>query len=296
MNENKKVDSMESYVKPEMISLKGNSEYSEKWVQKIISNDPSILGLGDLFIKDTERVQQSGGRLDLLLYDPDGNRRYEVELQLGSSDPSHIIRTIEYWDYERRRYPQYEHCAVLVAEDITSRFLNVISLFNGFIPIIAIQMKAVKIGDSISLIFTTVVDALTLGTEEEDEGETVDRNYWKSKASKETLKLTDELFKLTHDFAPGYVLKYNKYYIGVSIHGVAQNFVCFIPRRTTVIFHFRHDVNEDIQKRLDSTDLDVLNYDRYWRQYRIRLKKNDLKENGELLKELMKMAYESYMR
>ena len=27
---------------------------------------------------------------------------------------SHIIRTIEYWDIERRRYPAYEHVAVLV--------------------------------------------------------------------------------------------------------------------------------------------------------------------------------------
>ncbi len=33
----------------------------------------------------------------------------------------------------------YDHTAVIVAEDITSRFLNVISLFNGTIPIIAIQ-------------------------------------------------------------------------------------------------------------------------------------------------------------
>jgi hypothetical protein len=29
-----------------------------------------------------------------------------------------------------KRYPQYDHCAVLIAE-FTSRFLNVISLFNG---------------------------------------------------------------------------------------------------------------------------------------------------------------------
>lgn len=42
-----------------------------------------------------------------------------------------MIRTIEYWDIERKRYPQYEHCAVIIAEDITSRFLNVIQLFNG---------------------------------------------------------------------------------------------------------------------------------------------------------------------
>jgi hypothetical protein len=122
---------MVNYIKPELIALKGNPELNEKWVQKIIADDPSILGLGDVILKESERIQPSGGRLDLLFYDPDANRRYEVEIQLGSSDETHIIRTIEYWDYERRRYPQYEHCAVLIAEDVTSRFLNVIALFNG---------------------------------------------------------------------------------------------------------------------------------------------------------------------
>jgi hypothetical protein len=57
--------------------------------------------------------------------------------RLGMTDESHIIRTVEYWDTERRRWPQYEHVAVIVAEEITGRFFNVISLFNGFIPIIA---------------------------------------------------------------------------------------------------------------------------------------------------------------
>ncbi len=37
------------------------------------------------------------GRLDLLLQDAN-QRRYEVEIQLGATDESHIIRTIEYWD------------------------------------------------------------------------------------------------------------------------------------------------------------------------------------------------------
>lgn len=60
----------------------------------------------------------------------DTNGRYEVEVQLGSTDESHIIRTIEYWDIERKRYPQYDHTAVIVAEDITSRCLNVISLIR----------------------------------------------------------------------------------------------------------------------------------------------------------------------
>lgn len=133
---------MMNYVKPEIVSLKASPEFNEKWVQGIIADDPSILGLGEVILKDAERLQPSGGRLDLLLHDPEANRRYEVEIQLGPSDESHIIRIIEYWDYERRRYPQYEHCAVIIAKDITSRFLNVISLLNGMIPIIALQMKA----------------------------------------------------------------------------------------------------------------------------------------------------------
>jgi len=54
--------------------------------------------LGDLIVKDKERIQPGAGRLDLLLQDPDTNLRYEVEIQLGKTDESHIIRTIEYWD------------------------------------------------------------------------------------------------------------------------------------------------------------------------------------------------------
>ena len=114
------------YIKPEKITLKNHPELNEKWVQEIIGEDPSILGFGDLILKDKERIQPRAGRLDLLLQDSDSTHRYEVEVQLGKTDESHIIRTIEYWDIERKRYPQYEHCAVLVAEDITSRFLNVI--------------------------------------------------------------------------------------------------------------------------------------------------------------------------
>ena len=61
----------------------------------------------------------------------DNDGCYEIEIQLGATDPSHIIRTVEYWDTEKKRYPQYDHCAVIVAEEIIGRFMNVISLFNG---------------------------------------------------------------------------------------------------------------------------------------------------------------------
>lgn len=117
----------------------------------------------------------------------DSTHRYEVELQLGKTDEAHVIRTIEYWDIERKRYPQYDHTAVIVAEDITSRFLNVIGLFNGFIPLVAIQLNAIRLGDSISLVFSKVLDEMRLGRV--DEGEEVqastDRAYWEKRANKQ---------------------------------------------------------------------------------------------------------------
>ena len=88
-------------MKLEVASLKRTDSLTEKWVQSQIGEDPSILGLGDLILKDKERIQPSAGRLDLLLQDPESLKRYEVEIQLGATDESHIIRTIEYWDVER---------------------------------------------------------------------------------------------------------------------------------------------------------------------------------------------------
>jgi len=93
------------FTKFEKISIKNHPELNEKWVQDRIAEDPKILGLGDVILKDRERIQPHAGRLDLLLQDSESTSRYEVEIQLGSTNESHIIRTIEYWDIERKRYP-----------------------------------------------------------------------------------------------------------------------------------------------------------------------------------------------
>ncbi|HOP61671.1 MAG TPA: hypothetical protein PKZ60_09735, partial [Candidatus Saccharicenans sp.] len=196
------------YVKFEKISLKNHPQFNEKWVQEKIKEDPAILGLGDLIVKDVERLQPRAGRLDLLLQEADGNTRYEVEIQLGETDESHIIRTIEYWDIERKRYPQYDHVAVIVAEEITSRFLNVINLLNGTIPLVAIQMSALQNEDQIGLVFTTVLDQMSLGLEEEDVYEPADRSYWENRASKKTLSIADKILEIIKSLDPSLDLKY----------------------------------------------------------------------------------------
>lgn len=282
------------YIKPEKITLKNHPELNEKWVQKIIGEDPSILGLGDLILKDKERIQPRAGRLDLLLQDSDSTHRYEVEVQLGKTDESHIIRTIEYWDIERKRYPQYEHCAVLVAEDITSRFLNVISLFNGFIPLIAIQMNALKMGDNISLVFTTVLDQMTLGLvdeEEEDGADVTDRAYWEKRGTKATVSLVDELFDIVKSFDESFELKYNKFYIGLAKDGQTNNFVVFLPKKKFVRIDLRIPKEQETENRIEEAGLDLMEYSRSGRT-RIKLTKKEIKEQREFLAELIKMAYD----
>jgi hypothetical protein len=282
------------YVKPARIYLKNHSEFGERWVQERIAEDPSLLGLGDLVLKDKERRQPHRGRLDLLLQDPESYERYEVEIQLGKTDEAHIIRTIEYWDEECKRYPQYDHYAVIVAEDITSRFLNVISLFNGRIPLIAIQMNALRTGDQISLVFTTVLDVQPLGFEDEDEEvqETTDRAYWENRASKNTLVAADEILEMLKEYDDQLTFKYNKFYIGLARNGQPDNFVIFRPKKEWLRLEPRLEQSDELETGMEEEGLDLMGYDTNRGRYRIRLTKGEAEKHEAFLRDLLREAYE----
>lgn len=287
---------MTKIFKPERIPISKLDGISEKSIQEMIADDPSIIGLGELVLKDKERIQPRAGRLDLLMQDPDTNRRYEIELQLGKTDESHIIRTIEYWDIEKKRYPQYEHCAVIIAEDITSRFLNVISLFNGFIPLIAIQMNAYKFGNEIGLVFTKVLDEMPLGLIEEDEEiqEATDRDYWLKRGTQATVKMADEMLSIINSFKPGYELKYNKFYIGLAKDGQPNNFAIFRPKKNYMRLELKLPKSDDVDQIIETNDLDEMGYDNRWGNYRIRLNKGEISKKEEIIKTLLEKAEKNF--
>jgi len=286
---------VENYIKLESVSLKNHPEINEKWVQQKIQDDPSILGLGDLSLRQSEKIQQSGGRVDMLLQDDDSKTRYTVELQLGKTDETHIIRTIEYWDNERKRNQSYNYVAVIIAEDITNRFFNVISLFNGSIPIIAIQLKAIKYRNEIGLDFTTILDVIT-PDELDDIGadETADRAYWEKRATKDTVKIADDLLAYIDEFVNGFSLKYNKHYIGLTENGTVKNFVNFQPKKSWLRFYVKLKKSDDIDEIINNSDLDQLSYDNQWKQYCFRIKQEDLINSKEVIVNLLKRAYEAY--
>jgi len=280
------------FIKMERIPLLNHPELREKWIQERIADDPSILGLGQLVLKDKERIQPRAGRLDLLLENEDRDSRYEVEIQLGPTDESHIIRTIEYWDIERKRYPQYDHFAVIVAEDITARFLNVINLFNAQIPLIAVQMRAFRMDDQVALIFTTVLDYTPPGLPE-DEEETqaaATREYWEDRATQKTVALADRLFGLVKTLDPRLELKYNKAYITVAHDGVANNFVSFRPQKNALLLEIRLASSPTIDKLIEDANIEMLDYSTRWGRYRLRITDADL-QYSKLLTTLFKQAY-----
>ena len=285
------------FVKPRYVSLKSHPTYRESWLHERILEDPSILGLGDLDVRDSERRQPGAGRLDLLLSDPESDTRYEVELQLGATDESHIIRTIEYWDVERKRYPQYEHVAVIVAEDVTNRFLNVIGLFNQAIPLIAIQIKAVEVKDFLTLVATQVLGRAALGTVEEEEGEPADRAFWERKASETSLGVCDEIVSMVNSITPEIQPKYNRHYIGLTGPDGVQNFVVMRPRKGEhVLVELKIPYSEDTDRSISESGLVQLPYDRRWSSFRVRIRKSDLDldRSRAVVQDLIRQAYDHY--
>ena len=282
-----------TYARPESLSLKGHPELDEAWVRDRIVEDPSILGLGDLEVKDIERIHPGAGRLDLLLRDPDTGKRYEVELQLGAVDESHIIRTIEYWDIERKRYPQFDHCAVIVAEGITARFLNVIGLFAGSIPLVAIQIRAYRLGEQVFLTFTKVLDELVLGDEDEDEeaAQPVDRGYWEQKAPRPSLEIADACAAILKDVQPALALRFVRNYIGLAEGKRANNFITFHPKRNFVRVEVRIADQATWKAKLEEAGLVVLESEKPRKRMRLRVTAADVADQREILRDLFRAAY-----
>ena len=287
---------------PKYISLKNHPDISERWLQDRIVENPELLGLGDgVEVRDVERTQTGGGRLDLLLENRGGDpiKWFEVEIQLGSLDESHIIRAIEYWDIERRRYPQYDHTAVIIAENITGRFLNVISLFNGAIPLIAIQLKGVEVNGAFTLVATRVLDVVQLGMLEEPARVTAsqDRSVWAQKLSPDMMELVDDLIDLTNEVATGCNPRFRKSYIGYGYGSQTQNFIWFNPQKQSVRTDFSLPEDDETDKMINDAGFDMT-YQTKQCVYRVQVRRDDLEDGNRraVLSELVGKAHAVWMR
>jgi hypothetical protein len=221
------------------------------------------------------------------LGDPEEELRYEVEIMLGTVDESHIIRTIEYWDIERRRFPTYEHRAVIVAEEITNRFFNVISLLNRAVPIIALQLSGFLVNNQLSLSFVKVLDVMEEG--EEETGELVDRKFWEVRASKKSIELLDSIIALVPNGTGDLRVKYNRSHVALGSSGT--NFCWLHPRKSGHIhFHTRtgETARQGLMAKLEERGIEC--GPNRSNDMKIVLTTKELEDNKELIAEVLTAA------
>ena len=284
------------YKKRSQVAMSGHPVLTERWLQDRIFDDPSLLGFGDVRVAAREKPLPGRGRLDLLLIDDDNDMRYEVEIQLGATDESHIIRTLEYWEIEKRRYPHSEHVAVIVAEDITARFFNVISLFNGFIPIVAVRVAAIDLGDNnVTLMFTRVLDHhVRPASEEEGSGIVADREYWEKASRPEMMALMDDLLSVIHETDPSVTLNYNQHYVGLKNDSRATNYVTFVPKKNQVNVAIKLPQNDDFDSQIEDTGLKMNLYEKRYNQYWLVAQPGMSDDTKQKMSNLFRKAYQRY--
>jgi hypothetical protein len=264
---------------------------NEYWLQDQIAADPSILGLGDLEVARREKQQSSGGKLDILLQNPEDDTMYEVEVMLGATDESHIIRTIEYWDLERKRWPQRQHFAVLVAENITRRFFNVIQLFSLSIPVIAIQANIIEANGSKILHFAKILDTYE---EPEDEkllsNETHDESWWQTK-SDWTIENAKALFEIVSKLYP-VELNYLKNYIAITFNN--NNYFGFSRRsggKSRLWFWVNDSHLPQVTKTFDEKSVSYVTKRNY---FNLTVDKEMIEKNTELFREIATLVKHSW--
>jgi hypothetical protein len=264
--------------------------HNEEWLKDLISANPSALGLGDLEVVQVERKQSSGGKIDMLLIDKqDNNAMYELEAMLGDTDASHIIRTIEYWDLEKRRYPQRQHYAVLVAENFERRFFNVIQLLSLNIPLIAIKAELLTIGTSQAVHFVKILD-----TYDEPAADTasdiVDEAHWQKDAAwvLETAKaLQGVLTKLDK------TIQVNCQKAYISLYDNRRN-LFFLYKRSTPrsVLNFKvtdPDLVEQIRTKLTKTGL-ASEYKERYKEFNLSVDKKAIESNEQILIEVLQLV------
>ena len=259
-----------------------SSSKDEYWLQDIIYANPERLGLGNLIAVRKEKTQSKGGRLDILLKDPSDNTMYEVEVMLGETDPSHIIRSIEYWDIEKRRYPQRQHFAVLIAESFDRRYFNVIQLLSLTVPMIAIQADLLEVGDEKILNFTKILDVY-LEVEEEEEAKQVTETTWSEKAPW-TLEIARKHFEILSETEKNIELKFTQSYVSIVING--RNYYLYDKRtkpNSVIWFSEKDDEKvEAIKKVLDEKNI-IYSFGKY-KDFQFTFDKQFFMKNLDLLR------------
>lgn len=265
----------------------GKDEY---WLQDVIYSNPSQLGLGDLVPLSKERKQSNGGRLDILLKDPQDKSMYEVEVMLGETDPSHIIRAIEYWDNEKRKFPQRQHFCVLIAESFDRRYFNVIQILSLNVPMIAIQADLLELNGTYIMNFSKILD-IYVEPEDDEAASSATETTWSEKA-KWTLNAANKLLNIVSEHSKNTALNYTQSYISITVDG--KNTYLFDKRtkpNSVLWFNIKDEEKEEsIKNYLDKNNI-VYSYSNKYKDFSFTIDEKFITSNKDILSGIHKIKF-----
>jgi hypothetical protein len=280
---------MDNDIKPGKKIFIRNAGKDEYWLQDLIYENPSILGLGDLIPVSKEKKQSTGGKLDILLKNPLDSSMYEIEVMLGETDPSHIIRTIEYWDIEKRRYPQRQHFPVLIAERFNKRYFNVIQILSLNVPMIAIQADLLEVGSQKIINFTKILDIYEEQAED-DESNIVNETTWSSNANW-TLQTAKELLGIVNASGLNLKLNFTQSYVAiVNSRGNAYWLYKRSDPKSYLGFKERNDEKAEAIRSLLDTSSIPYTYNKY-QEFLIILDKDFIKKHKEIFAKINSIRF-----
>ncbi len=265
-----------------------NAGFDEYWLQDRIYENPLIMGLGNLVSVSKEKKQSSGGKLDVLLKDPQDNSMYEVEVMLGETDPSHIIRSIEYWDIEKRKYPQRQHFSVLVAESFNRRYFNVLQILSLNIPMIAVQADLLEVDSEYVLNFTKLLDIYEEPEEEEETTTLANEASWTENAIW-TLEAAKEILKIILEVDSELALGFTQSYIKITKEGKGIYYLSkkADPKSYYTFKEKDEELVEAIKSRLDKNNISYT-YNKY-NDFVFTVDKKFFSSNANIFKEIHKL-------
>lgn len=108
------------------------------------------------------------------------------------------------------------------------------------------------------------------------------------------MRRVDQLHALVESFAPGFELKYNKFFIGLYKEGRAQNFLAFKPQRAGIRIELKMELDVTSIQKLEDVGIEVMPYAQYWSVHPIRVTEAQIKEHRNLLIEIFQKSFDTY--
>jgi hypothetical protein len=160
------------------------------------------------------------------------------------------------------------------------------------VPIIAVQMTALQVGDQFVLSFTKILDVAELFAEDENApGEQGDRAYWVKRSNAASLGVVDQMISLVPASTGSPRVTYNKYHIAVAT--VGRNFAWFHPRKSASHGQMHILLNGDERtewvKKLDEAAIFA---GPRGNEMKMRISQKELSENESLVRGLLAKAEE----